>query len=400
MAVLAQHGAQKGSKLHRGLETNAISGVILSPKSETPDGLRSTVIDLSERFSSPLLLVDPQFYLNMLPRLEPGKFDRYADSLYFHPVTRRDLSSPKRVVHYVESIIAYQASMPVSHLVSPSVLIESFRDKSSQISISLMEASIDHVTSIGDGRPCILALTINESSFDSEEDVSEFLDILTSVEAARGFYIVINSPDPDRVFSSVSALERFMYFIYVLGELNGFEVIVGFTGTLGLLFEAAGASHVGVGWYKKQQSFSMNHHLPVARSGGRQPTPRYLSTPLLDNLKIVPTMTVLAELGYLDEVRSDTQFDADILDSLDPERWGVEIRSLHAWDALQRVSAELAELPDTKARIAKLLERIAGAIVLYDSLLAENIPFDARTVPLHLSQWNQALHEFSTRLRS
>ena len=63
MGLLAQHGYGKANKINRALDSNDISGVILSPKSESLDKLIAFSYDLHDEYPNSRVYFDPQFYI-------------------------------------------------------------------------------------------------------------------------------------------------------------------------------------------------------------------------------------------------------------------------------------------------------------------------------------------------
>lgn len=77
MGLFAQHAYGKSDKIDKGIIDGNISGIILSPKAETPDNLEHYIKEM-QRMNVELLL-DPQFYLCAFEGdISIGKLDKYS----------------------------------------------------------------------------------------------------------------------------------------------------------------------------------------------------------------------------------------------------------------------------------------------------------------------------------
>ena len=62
MNLLAQHGYGKGTKIDRALDSNDLSGVILSPKGESPRKMEEYIHTLRTNHPETKVYFDPQFH--------------------------------------------------------------------------------------------------------------------------------------------------------------------------------------------------------------------------------------------------------------------------------------------------------------------------------------------------
>lgn len=137
----------------------------------------------------------------------------------------------------------------VTYLVSPTILFDGFRDNWSQISLNMAVESLDyHSTMLENPRPLLVSIVVSETAFQTIDAMEEFLDALTELDV-EGFYIIVrrNANYPQRAMES-TLFSRFLYFCYVLAEINRYRVIVGYSDWHSFLIEAVGVSYTACGW--------------------------------------------------------------------------------------------------------------------------------------------------------
>ena len=78
MSLLAQHGWGKSNKIERGIETGTLSGVILSPRDESPPNLSAYVEALRRNDPNLTVMVDPQFYATTVTNIASNLDDSIA----------------------------------------------------------------------------------------------------------------------------------------------------------------------------------------------------------------------------------------------------------------------------------------------------------------------------------
>ena len=104
MSLFAQHGYGKANKIDRALQSNDISGVILSPKAESLDKLIAFSADLHKKYPEAKIYFDPQFYIcGMQGDITAGKLIEYP--YYSAGLTRANLSVPANLHTYAEGVL-------------------------------------------------------------------------------------------------------------------------------------------------------------------------------------------------------------------------------------------------------------------------------------------------------
>lgn len=392
--LLAQVGYGRGRKVHEGLDEATIEGAILSPKDEGTDRLEQCVRDLRAGYPDAVLMMDPQFYVTTLRSPRDGKLPEY-DYYANHLGLSRTQFSPRQIARYVEACLGYQAnSLPdVSYLVSPNILFDDFRDLWSQIALNMSEASADYHQSLEDVPPLLISVVTSEVALRNETGLSEFLDAISSLEV-DGFYLLVhrNSSSYQAAMDS-SAMANLMYMVYVLSEINGYQVFSGYSDWLGMLLHAAGATGTASGWHQSVRQFNTARYLPSA--GGRRPRKRYSSAPMLSAPLIQPELEDIYRAGLLSEVMTGSAHDA-ILNggpAAGEARWTDPISCKAHWAALQQGVAATSS-GRVAIRLNRALSSIAGAEQLYDRLGARGVNLELNTGPSHLGEWRAAIDQF------
>ena len=392
--LFAQSGYGRGNKVHLALDEGLIDGVILSPKDERRERIEECVANLHDGYNASILF-DPQFYVTTLSSPRDGRlpeYEYYADNA---PLGRTQFS-PRQVSRYTSECINYQyQELPgLTHLVSPSVLFDDFRDSWSQISLNMADATIDSHSSLSDPQPLLLSIVTSELALQAATGMEEFLDALTTLDV-KGFYLLIKrSSSSYQLAMDARAMGNLLYFVHVLADLNEYDVVVGYSDWLGFLFQAAGATATATGWHQSLRQFSMARFEP-ARRGGR-PRKRYSSAPMLSSPLIVPEMQDIHRAGLLPNVLTDTEYDAIL--ATNPAggeaRWTDEIGCLAHWAAIGNTIEEISAHTRPVARVAAALELIDEAQSLYDRLALRDVNFELQTGPNHLSSWRDSMSDF------
>jgi len=395
MAILAQHGYGKSTKINEGLRRGIIEGVILSPQYEKPDNLRDYVMVLRNSYSDEMVMLDPQFYVAALD--EPKNEGHLPEYPYYHSsITRRQLRSLRNITRFVQGTLDYQMQLSVSYMITPTLFFQGFDDVFFQFAMQLTEGSVEYHSTIRDAPPLYISLVLGDDILKSQASTDELLNEV-SLYDATGFYIIIDFSvsTSDPTFSS-EILANLMYLTYSLSELNEFDVVFGYTSFIGLLLHAVGATATACGWFRTSRQFSLSKFVP--RAGGRQARPRYTSIPLLNSILINPELGGIADVGFLDQVLTGTSFDAVFRPNPASATWPRQAMTLHHWQALRDVIEEICRQGDTRARISYMLSLIEAARSLYADIEQRGVQFELRSGQAHLVKWADAITIFTDRI--
>lgn len=394
MKLYAQHGFGKGSKIDRAIDEDILDGVIFGPINEKPDSLRVCLERLSEHESQPDLIVDPQLYVSMLSDPKEGNLPLY-DRYYETGLKLRDFT-PRRTQELVRGCIDFQRELPVSHIVSPTILLDSFTNRPAQIAHFMAQAALEYVDSIRESRPLLLAFTFDETSLSQSEAVTEFLDTV-SLYKSRGFYLVVSRTGGYSQFFPPERMANWLMMLYSLGARNHFEVVCGYADFVALPAAALGVSAAASGWFQSLRKFDVKRFMPSG--GGRQPRERYSSLPLLNSIYLQELYNCW-ELGLMEPILTRTQFDKMFDKDTPPldENWGVETSTLHHWATLKKVF-DIPNAKRTSERVVQVEEAITRASRLYRNLQQEGVQFDPITGPGHLRDWAAAIELFRAAAR-
>ncbi|CAM2067490.1 hypothetical protein SCOR_19065 [Sulfidibacter corallicola] len=396
MNLFAQHGYGKTDKIEAGLAGDAIEGVILSPKDEKPEDLEKLVTELDRDFPKAQLLIDPQFYVSTTVPAKDGNLPLYP--YYRGSLSRKDLLPARHLTKFARQTLDYQRRLPVDFLLSATVPFDDFTDPWCQTALSLAQESAEYAHKFP-RQPLLLSLVIDETAFRHASSMKEFLDMVTLFDVA-GFYVIVKRRDAyysQQIETNI--LENMLYFTHVLGDLNDYKVVFGYTDLIGLPIQAAGAYATACGWYQSQRFFHSDKFKPI--HGGRKPRPRYTSLPLMNSVLFVPELSAIQTKGKLERALSDTEIDHHLAEDFSEAstHWSLGVATLHHWSCIRRVLAKMKRGGNTSDRLDVIQTMISRAGALYDQLLESGITFEYRSGNSHLAQWNIGIENFRTTMR-
>ena len=90
MTLLAQHGWGKSDKITTALSNGSISGLILSPRDETPENAAAVLASIAGHHPDAARLFDPLFHAGQIIPANDGKLPDYD---YYRPNLTRDICS-------------------------------------------------------------------------------------------------------------------------------------------------------------------------------------------------------------------------------------------------------------------------------------------------------------------
>jgi hypothetical protein len=396
MGIYAQHGHGKSDKVEVALRQGTISGVILSPKDESPTNITNYIGGLRREFGTRVsVLFDPQFYATV----NGSRLGNLPDYPYFRPgLTRSNFIAPGDITQYVNGTLNYQLNLGVDRLISPAVLVSDLRDPWSQISLSMaLEAIAFRSRQVG-APELLLSLILDENAFRGKEALDEILDIVTAWDV-KGFYIVVRRNDTSyQAAFDPDVLGNILYLVHVLSNLNDFELVFGYSDLCGVLLQAVGATVTSTGWHNSLRQFSMNRFLPS--TGGRTPRPRYTSSSLLNSILILPELQAIQRIGSLSQVISGSFYDG-VMRGGNPTNapWPLSVSTLHHWEVLSRTCSEILSSGSIQQRLDALESRVRQAIALYTLLEQGGAVFEQATGQGQLQTWLRALRSFRYEVR-
>lgn len=392
MYIYAQHGYGKSDKIETGMYSGDLSGVILSPRDEAPDRLSDFVGHLRSSFEDKVkILFDPQFYATTIAPVSDGYLPEYR--FYQSGLTRAQFIAQRDIQGYVEKTLGYQADLGLDRLISPSVLFYDFRDPWSQIALSLGQESITFYEKIRGAPDLLISLVVDENALQNVESLNEFLDIISLWNVA-GYYFLIRFNDLNYpALVEENSLTNLIYLVYVLAEINGFEVVCGYSDFVGLLLHAVGAEATGTGWSHTLRQFSLRRFIPS--TGGRRALPRYTSDQLLNSILVVPELDSIYDVDLLDNVLSNTKYD-DVMRSKNPANapWPSNTACLHHWQVLSGIAKEISSQGSVAQRLTFLEDIIQQGLATYRLLEGAGVLFQATTGSRHLHVWLRAIQMF------
>ena len=183
--------------------------------------------------------------------------------------------------------------------------------------------------------------------------------------------------------------------MYVLAEINSYEVICGYSDFVGTLLCAVGAKAIGTGWFSNLRQFTMDRFLPSTPK--RQGRPRY-SSQLLINSILLDEMDVIHRQGQLPSIMSGTMYDVVFNAVTNPSdaAWEFDESTLHHWLVLQRLITS-AIGGTVQNNLNTCMGMISNAQTIYNNL-SRMMSFNVYTGDHHLQQWGTAISNFRNRV--
>ena len=387
MGIYAQHGYGKSDKIVRALGRQLVSGVIMSPKDESPERLKQTISELEQDFPTAQILFDPQFYVTTITPCKPGHLVNY--DYYEGGLTRASFIRPSSITGYVHRTLDFQRELGLTRFISPTIVFNDFRENWSQIALMLAEESATYCQQLGN--QLLVSIVVSEAALRSREGLNEFLDMITMLDVS-GFYVIVKRDSPSyQAMMDPNVLENLMYLTYVLHTVNGFEVIVGYCDLVGIPLHAVGVTATANGWFTGLRQFTLNRFMPS--TGGRAARPRYTAAPLLNSILVVPELEAIAEFGFVDRVLTQTAYDVVLRTNPSDDLWPNSVSCLHHWETLNKLASDVSGAGNNSAdRLTSLLDRIDLAEALYKTMTG--VPFEYYSGSGHLNQWRVAIKAF------
>jgi hypothetical protein len=401
MPFLIQHGWGTGSgdddKIRRALQHGIASGVIFGPDTVRPDPLERYVRQLRADHSDIEIFIDPQVYVATIDNANYKRLVDYQDK-YFEINLDRQSFRPRFIQHLVRRTFGWQLANRVSGIISPGVQVQGFGSDWARIAMLLAQESCDYKQEQEIEIPLYVTIAVSEESFQDFQLMNEFLDELTNLEV-DGFYLLIFQRGSEyRRSVDLAALSNILHFIYSLGEVNEFPVIVGYADLNGYLYRTVGASHFASGWSHNLRRLTEDRW--SAGAGGARPRPRYTSLQLMNTILINPELRRIFEEGQILRVIHNSQFDRVFSGNRRPQSitWpetSYHMQYLFVCSELERSIRQ----GNLSQRCRRARSTIAGATRLYSALIDNHhVEFSPESGSRHLSVWQVGLQEFCARV--
>lgn len=385
MSLYAQHGYGKSDKIQRGIEDGSIEGVILSPKSEKPENIKIFVNELKQCQNLDIL-IDPQLYILACNKADLiGKLGDY-EFFTSQTINKKYLSIPSNVDNLVNRYFDFQINMNLNKIIAPSIIIENFDSRSSQIALTIANEAMKQ----GSGMQILQSLCISENAFNDLNQVQDFLDII-SLFNVKGFYIIIdreNVDNPNIINDNI--LTNIMYFMYNLSFINEFEVILGYGDFIGVPIYCTGINTIATGWFNTLRRFSSNDL--ISRDGGRRANKRYFSNKILNSLLILPEIFELSENRKLNKILSNSKYDSIMYNDLSGSQWSDSINCLHNWYTMKSILDNIDNKNSIEQKVDYMIGLIGEAKLIYSELNEDFL--DSKSKSKHLNIWEEALKNF------
>ncbi|MDP2934790.1 MAG: hypothetical protein Q8N59_03440 [bacterium] len=386
--LFAQDGHQTSEKIKNGLKAGSIDGAILCPRTHSSKKLVEIFKTYSKEFPGKKFILDPNFYVSLLLTEKIGQLDTYP---FFHPRLRGTSFTVKNIQKYVKETIDYQLGIGFPDIISPGVIIPSFTSSWSQVALQLFAESSDYIKSKRVKNKLLLCLPVRETALREDEQLSEYLDALTTLDA-DGYYVFIERARQEAPqWSDSSTLAGLLYLVHALSK-NDYRIIVGYVDIVGLLLRAVGATGIANGWWRTLKQFTDDKF--IEKTGGHGPKAIYTSAALLNSIFIDSEMQTITEVGLNNEILSKTSFDSKLASDPINQSWSIEESILHHWEVIKAFDEKIDEQGGVNDKLGVIKQWINEAQGLYSKLQSSGIEFEPISGPSHLRVWKEAITLF------
>ena len=369
MKLYAQQGYGTGSgendRIIAGLEAGHIQGAIISPKDFSSDRATALLQQIEADYPEADRLFDPQWYASILaydPDSRMGKLvtDDYS---YFQARRRSQMESENQVRADLEACLGFQSQLPLTAAIAPGIVIrQRFNSAEAVIAKNFIRNAREAWENVGDERPLYATLAMDAEALQDRLALEEFLAEITVLDSPPdGYYLLVHQPTSGIAPELVDprTLAGWMLMNHSL-DLNGFQVVNGYSDILTPFLAAAGGKAGATGWFNTQKVFSLDRFAPPS-PGGRRPVYRYLSTRLLNSIRFDELQLLRGRFPeILNGLETDEYYDPVENGSM-PDGQLQEV--LQTWDAISSFapngnSPELSDCDDWIATATSQYEQI------------------------------------------
>lgn len=366
MRVFAQNGFGPADKLQRGLEEGKLDGVILSPRYCKPERMEQRIEELQS--TGCFLALDPEFYATDFIAHPTPNLGALEDWSYFRRPRRPELISGSAVPDLIRDTLNVQTGLGLEQLIAPNVYIRQADSIDTAVALNFLNNVKPIAGEIG-AYPVYGTLAIHRDALLAGEGFRDILDGLTGLShPPDGYYLIVGSSEQQSTgkyirsdLSHAEVIASWMYANYVL-SLNGADVINGYCFLLSPLLGICGAGAAASGWSSGLRKFCIDRYVREQGGGGKQPTVRYLSNPLMSHVRQTDLDAYSAvEPAVLNGLDSDA-----IYEEREPTRTE---EALQAWEALQATTEQAGSGEENLSdNLSVFQARIAEARTLWLTL--------------------------------
>jgi len=396
MKLYAQQGYGTGSgdndRIIAGLELGHIDGAIISPKDYALDRTIAQLERIEAEFPHADRLFDPQWYASVLAHDPNSRMGKLAsdDYSYFEARRRSQMESENQVRVDLEACLRFQAELRVTSVIAPGIVIrQRFNSVDAVVAKNYLRNAKEVWNAVGDGRPLLGTLAIDAEALQDRHALEEFLAEITVLDSPPdGFYLLVHQPTSEIPPELIDprTLAGWMMVNHSL-SLNGFGVVNGYSDLLTPFLGAAGGSAGATGWFNTQKVFSLDRFAPPL-PGGRRPVPRYLSTRLINSIRVDELQLLRGRFPeIINGLSTDGYYDPE--KGSMPENQVEEV--LQTWEAIKSLD------PTNQAdALATCDSRVTEASNLYERInISPGMRLMGRSNGDHLESIHTSLHLFA-----
>lgn len=356
MTLYIQHGYGKSDKIDNLASMSEVGGVVLSPKDEAHPTLRATAE--SARGLGLRVLVDPQSYIYST---EPAGFGRNHESNHLPTARISWAQDAAAVTGLVEAVGGLNDELATDVWIAPAPLQSFFVDEMTPLALQYARTAAGSWR----GNPIYASLVIDQHAFASWETAERWLTAATTLDV-QGFYIVIaksTSSYPQPAWDA-GFLANFLRLVYILTEVAGFEVVLGYTDVEGALGVAVGATAMSTGW-----SYSLRQLCPdrwkTVQEGGAPPVSRVNMERIWSPVRAEADAAPVFDSAHRDMAFTPREIEEYEGTAFKLDRPTAQVRHL---EVLARRIGEVAAAGDVSSRLDLVAARLDSATTVIRAL--------------------------------
>jgi len=364
MKLYAQYGHARTDKIKRGIESNLIDGVILSPRYLTPDKASKFTGELKQIKDDIDLMLDPELYATRYIGTPNAQLRYLEEWPYFTDTKRNKLLIDSHVVDQIlQKAFKAQVEIGCTQLIAPNIYItNSFDSIEAAIAISFINRAKPVAEKMRANLPVYATVAAYRDAIIDRHNFITFLNTLTALEVLPdGIYSLVGGGSADERVGTVRSevispdvIAGWMLLNYSL-SLNGIRVINGFSDILTPFLGAAGGYAGATGWWSNLQVFSMGRYLK-GPTGGQLPLLKYLCLKLLNR---IPVNSLKAYIELIPDLMNNLPTDTYYMGRSEPSR--IE-EALQSWEAIKFMTDDIIS-----NNIRESLNRLENYIVTAES---------------------------------
>lgn len=334
------------------LENGNGVGVIISPRDLSPEKAREYAPQYANYGAE--VLFDPQFFI---PEAAVGRLTTWPTRDYRDSISSLNALGDQELESLAAVLEEINRELNTSAVISPAVLYQAGREDIHYLNTRLFQAAKMAADAIG--IPVLGSAVLARSATQSLSTLETALSAATSLPA-DGWYYVFEF-NAARIPHDQEEIYRFCYGAVKLA-CSGKPVLHGYTGPVGLLSVATGATGAGIGHSQNLWGLSQERWQPPEQSGGGGDAPPRFFSPELWGTLVYPDEFARIDTSILRDVVDHTQFSSQVSVSEPFLSWP-------RWEANKHLVASIGTTLTSQWQADSVRERLTNVRELLQSAM-------------------------------